>query len=281
MLAESYLHPAPITLRVNTEVASREEILAYLKSEGIEAEAGKLTPSSIIIKKRIPLSGMNMYRNGLVEIQDEGSQLVSYSLAPAAGSSVLDACAGAGGKTMHIASIMKDSGSILACDTEFEKIKEIKYRAARQNYHSIKSVHIRKAIPEELVKGFDYVLIDAPCSGMGTVRRIPNPKWRLTKDALEKYSFKQLELLKLYSQFVNPGGILVYSTCSSMFEENDEVIENFLNDNNDFVPDSIPEALKSFNITISQREKEDYKLHLFTHIYGCDTFFICRMRKIV
>lgn len=280
-LAESYIHPAPITLRVNTELISREQVLDYLHKENIEAEEGKLSPSSIIIKKRIPLTGMNIYRNGLVEVQDEGSQLVSYILAPTNGSSVLDACAGAGGKTMHIASLMRDSGEIIACDTDYQKLKEVKFRAERQNFRSIRSIHIKKEIPKELTKGFDYILIDAPCSGMGTIRRIPNPKWMLTKDALERYSLKQLELLRFYSQFVNSGGILVYSTCSSMFEENDEVIDMFLNENKDFIPDSIPNTLKNFNIDIAYNEVEDYKLHLFTHIYGCDTFFICRMKKLV
>lgn len=280
-LAESYIHPAPITLRVNTELISRLQVIDILQKENVEAEEGKLSTSSIIIKKRIPLTGMNIYRNGLVEAQDEGSQLVSFVLAPTIGSSVLDACAGAGGKTMHIASIMKDSGEIIACDTDYHKLKEIKFRAERQNFRSIKTIHIKKEIPQDLSKGFDYVLIDAPCSGMGTIRRIPNPKWMLTKDALERYSSKQFELLSFYSQFVNPGGVLVYSTCSSMFEENDEVIDKFLNENKDFIPDPIPNTLKNFNIDINYNEVDDYKLHLFTHIYGCDTFFICRMKKIV
>jgi 16S rRNA (cytosine967-C5)-methyltransferase len=252
-----------------------------LNNENIECEEGKLSPSSITLKKRIPITGLNIYRNGLVEIQDEGSQLVSFALAPELGTTVLDACAGAGGKTMHIASLMNDSGKILACDTEFNKIKEIKYRASRQNFQSIKSIHIRREIPKDLLRGFDYVLIDAPCSGMGTIRRIPNPKWMLTKDSLERYSLKQLELLNFYSQFVNLGGILVYSTCSSMFEENDEVIDKFLSDNKNFIPDSIPDALQKYDIKIANNEKDNnYKIHLFTHIFGCDTFFICRLRKV-
>ncbi|MEM4260704.1 MAG: methyltransferase domain-containing protein [Candidatus Woesearchaeota archaeon] len=278
-LSESFLQPAPISIRVNTHLISRNEVIDELNKHGINAHKGNLSPSSVIIEKRIALTGLNIYKKGLIDIQDEGSQLISYALGPKNGATVLDACAGAGGKALHIASIMNDSGKIIAYDINYEKIKEVKYRSQRQNFKSILPIFPQKNNKIGIYKSFDYVLIDAPCSGMGTIRRIPNPKWKLTEETLKRYTTRQLELLEMYSKYVKQGGVLLYSTCSSMFEENDEVIESFLNKNNEFYPESIPQILEQYNIQLLHREKEDYKLHVFTHKYGCDTFFICRLRK--
>jgi 16S rRNA (cytosine967-C5)-methyltransferase len=280
LLAQSLMFPADVCLRVNTNSIKRKNVLKYLEENGIPALEGKLTPDSIILKKRVNLNEYQILKDGWVEVQDEGSQLISYALSPHPGDNILDACAGAGGKTMHIAALMKDSGKITASDTEYNRLKEISHRAARAGFKSIKTKLIKGGKLQDIQEAsFDAVLIDAPCSGMGTVRRMPMAKWRLTPEMLKRHSEKQYGILSYYSEFVKHGGSLVYSTCSLMPQENSQVIQRFLDNNPDFYGEPLGEIFAGAGLTNENLMTNDSMITLYPHIFGCDGFFIARMRR--
>lgn len=273
---------AKVSLRRNSQKISREEIISVLKDEGINAEKGELSPDCILIDKRQNINQLSIYKKGLVEFQDEGSQLISFCLAPGIGDKVLDACAGAGGKTLHLASIQNDSGQIIATDIEFKRLNEIKNRALRFGFSSISSRLLRSGeLPKELIHSFDAVLVDAPCSGTGTVRRLPMAKLRINDELLVKLTKNQLNILEIYSKCVKPGGALVYSTCSILNEENLNVIESFLKQNIDFQPEPIAPHLKKFGIKISGLDDNSYHLSLLPSLHKTDGFFMARMVKFL
>ena len=285
-LSESLLFPAPFTIRVNLSQASRDEIFHYLINMGIDCRLCKYSPMGITIMRRTQLNTLEIFRKGLIEVQDEGSQLISVALSPETGDRILDACAGAGGKSLHIADIIQNNGEIYAFDIDNRKLKELKRRAERSGFDSINTNNLfqiyksnKKRLGYKNIK-FDKVLVDAPCSGLGTVRRMPMQKWRLTPDLLKKYSVKQLKILEEYSKYVINGGTLVYSTCSLMAEENEEVVFNFLNRNSEFKPLSLKSAFDRFDITLDGLNDSDYMMRLLPHIHGCDGFFIAKFIKI-
>ena len=267
----------------------RQRVIDTLVQQGIGVHSGKMSPDSIILEKRFQITESALYKQGLIEIQDEGSQIISYAANPETGMRILDACAGAGGKSLHLAILQNDSGEIIATDTEFNRLKEIKYRATRCGLKSIDTILLNKTVLDtgiekkykrEFDRQFDIVLVDAPCSGTGTMRRSPLLKYNLTQQSVRKLADNQFKILSFYSQFVKPGGVLVYSTCSILPEENDEVIENFLELNDEFKPDSVIDSLKLNNINIQSIEESNYKLHLFPSLNGCDGFFMARLRKV-
>lgn len=281
-MAESLLKSAPVGLRVNTQMLSRDEALARLHSDGVAVRVGALSPSAIVLQERVALQQNELFLSGAVEVQDEGSQLIGYALAPQPEWEVLDACAGAGGKTLHIAALQGDRGEVLATDIEFNRLKEIGNRARRAGLTSIQTKLLGKkerTLPERLHESFDAVLVDAPCSGMGTVRRMPMAKWRLTPELLKKHSAKQLMILTEYAQFVAPGGVLVYATCSMMPEENDRVVERFLKDNPDFEPEPLSEVFKSVGVNVGALKQGAATLSLSPGEHGTDGFFMGRLRR--
>ncbi|MCX7737384.1 MAG: methyltransferase domain-containing protein [Candidatus Kapabacteria bacterium] len=280
-LCNSLKEQAPITIRVNQYEKHKKSIINNFTSQNIVVNVSNISPAGLILEKRLQLNVEPMFKQGLYEIQDEGSQLVSFALNPDKEAKVLDACAGAGGKTLHIADLQADSGKITAFDTDFLRLKELKKRALKHNYQSIVTLFNKNGIlPDNFKNSFDFVLVDAPCSGMGTVRRLPLTKWRLTPEILDRHSKKQLKLLDYFSQFLKAGGILVYSTCSFMSKENDEVIANFLDSHPKFVPDSLLEPFLKFEINVKIDQKEPYKVTLLPSIYNCDGFFIARLKRI-
>ena len=283
-LSESLLYPAPLTIRVNLSYITREEVIdTFIKNE-IDCKACMHSLSGIILKKRTQLNTLDIFKKGLIEVQDEGSQIIGYALNPEENEKILDACAGAGGKTLHIADIQKNACEIVASDVDYRKLEELIKRAKRSGFNSIRTQNLSNLEKFSLrsEKGlrfevFDRVLVDAPCSGLGTVRRMPMQKWRLTPELLKKHSDKQLKILKYYSQFVKDGGILLYSTCSLMSEENEEVVDKFLSQNINFKPYPLEPAFDRFNIEISGLEKDSYMLRLSPDKYGCDGFFMAKM----
>lgn len=278
-LGESLLIGAKVCLRVNDRLLSREIVKKELELSGINCKFSGLSPSGIVLNKRVKLDNHPLYRSGVIEVQDEGSQLIGFALAPQEGDSVLDACAGAGGKTLHIASLLNDSGQILATDIEINRLKEISKRAKRSGFKSI-SVKLLKRNNNQINGLFDAVLVDAPCSGMGTTRRMPMAKWRLNEKLLAKHNKNQLKILTHYSQYVKPGGILLYATCSIMPAENDLLVDDFLQQNPDFKPDSLYLAFDLYDIKIEGLGKEDFKLNLLPSLHGSDGFFMARMRRV-
>lgn len=277
-LAESLLFPAPITLRINPMCSVRDEIINKLKEQSIESGPTKYSPFGITINKRINLHGNNLYKNGLIEIQDEGSQLICLAINPNENDKILDACAGAGGKALFLAQMQKDRGKIIAIDINYLKLKELLKRAKRAKLNSIQIHHQRKG--NKLHNEFDIVLVDAPCSGIGTARRNPMYKWKLNPQRLEKIARKQLELLQFYSKYVGKNGTLVYSTCSLMPEENEIVVQKFLERNKDFEPFPFKEAFGKFRIELMEITDEDFMFTLLPSVHQTDGFFLCKLRKI-
>lgn len=286
-LAASMLGAAPVPVRINRLAADRETVLTLLRRDGIHARAGKLSPDAILIDRRVNLTGTNLYREGVIEIQDEASQLAGFGLAPEATWRVLDACAGAGGKALHIGNLQGNRGEIIAADIEYQRLKELPLRAKRSGVSRITTVHLTsKAIvatlPEQLAylkASCDAVVVDAPCSGIGTVRRMPMTKWRLTPELLRKHAQKQLEIVNSFAGAVKPGGVLLYLTCSLMPQENSHVVDAFLAKNPDFMPEALAPAFAKNDIHIPGLASDAAWLTLTPSQHGTDGFFMARLRK--
>ena len=215
---------AQIVLRTNGD---REKIQAELLAEGIETEFTKLSPIGLILKKRIPLATCKAYLSGLIEVQDEGSQLVALATKIKAGDSVLDYCAGAGGKSLCFAQMMDNKGRIIAHDISKKSLDELKKRAERAGTKIIE-------ITQKPTGTFNHVVVDAPCSGSGTWRRCPDAPFKLKPDTLKEVQKKQADILDKASQFVTKDGLLHYMTCSLIEAENQEQMCTFLKRHTDF-----------------------------------------------
>lgn len=279
-IAESLLFASPLTIRTNTLNQPRELLIEKLKDEGFDCFPTKFSPFGITFSERINLTQHPLYRNGLIEIQDEGSQLICIACEPKNGQRILDACAGAGGKALLLALLQNDKGTIVANDINYLKLKELKKRASRAGFSSITTHLMNSKKTISLKKNyFDIVLVDAPCSGLGTARRNPMHKWWLTQEKLNRISRKQYQLLEFYSQFVRTGGILVYSTCSLMPEENQFVVDKFLSNNKHFIKQPLSPSFKKFSIDLPLLNEETNQITLFPHIHGTDGFFIAKFRK--
>ncbi len=258
---KAMLAPAPLCLRVNARRATRDQVLAHLRSEGVECEAGKHAPMAIIIQQRVNLLQHPLVQSGVVDIQDEGSQLISLACEAQQGMRILDACAGAGGKSMHLADIINDQGEIIARDIEPMRLKETVTRARRAGLRSvIAEFDTHRGAAKNRADTFDVVLIDAPCTGMGTVRRIPLPKWRLSPDQLKRHTVKQLRLIQENSGKVLEGGSLVYATCSILPSENEDVVRAFLSSTSDF--------------------RLEYEAQVDPYHHGTDGLYMARLRRV-
>jgi 16S rRNA (cytosine967-C5)-methyltransferase len=238
----------PLALRVNTLKASRGQALATLASEGIAAEPAPFSADGIILTS--PAAGLRVtapYKEGLIRIQDEASQLIARLVAPQPGERLLDLCAGAGGKTLHLAALMENRGSITAVDLHSARLRMLREEAERLGMTIVETRTGDAATPAESFRGvFDRVLLDAPCSGLGTLRRNPEIRWRITPKDLNKCMQIQKLLLASAAGCVRPGGRLVYSVCAVTPEENEIVIGDFLRNRPDFThipPQEIPPAL--------------------------------------
>jgi 16S rRNA (cytosine967-C5)-methyltransferase len=229
--------PAPLDLRINPLKTTREEILEALKQMGLKAKAGELSPWSVRVFERPSLNALPMLKNGLVEIQDEGSQMVALAVDARPGERIVDFCAGAGGKTLAIAAMMQNKGKIIACDVMEGRLKRSAERFRRAGLHNIE-VRTLNSERDPWVKkhkaSFDRVLADAPCSGTGTWRRNPDARWRPLGPGLEKLVKTQAEILDSAARLVKTGGRLIYATCSLLPDENENQIEKFLATHPDF-----------------------------------------------
>ncbi len=222
--------PAKVILRVNTLKTTKDKLRAILMDLNIETEYLKDQPDALVLKERANVFLTDAFKEGLFEVQDANSQLVAHFLEVKPGMRVVDACAGAGGKTLHIASIMENKGQLIAMDLYESKLKQLKLRAKRNSafnieYRIIDSTKVIKKLHEKA----DRVLIDAPCSGLGVLKRNPDAKWKLQPEFIENIKKVQTEVLENYSKMVKPGGKLVYATCSVLPSENQEQIKHFLN----------------------------------------------------
>lgn len=221
---------ARVVLRVNTLKVSRADLQSQLKTELIESEAPDAFPDALILHERQNIFTRQQFRDGLFEVQDAGSQLIAPFLDPQPGMRVIDACAGAGGKTLHLAALMKDKGRIIAMDTEEFKLDELKKRARRagaSNNIETRVIDSSKVI-KRLENSADRVLLDVPCSGLGVLRRNPDAKWKLSTAFIDEVKVTQQQVLSQYSSMLKKGGLLVYSTCSILPSENEDQVKAFL-----------------------------------------------------
>lgn len=239
--------PAPVDLRVNAALATREAAQASLKADGIEATPTPMSPVGLRVAGRANLKASVAFRRGLVEVQDEGSQIVALLAGAAPGRTVIDFCAGAGGKTLALAAAMSRDGhldgTLWACDVAARFMEKLVSRAARARAQGIRR-HVLEGESDEwpaaMAGSADVVLIDAPCSGTGIWRRHPAAKWWLTPDRLAEMTARQGEILGAASRLVVPGGRLVYATCSVLAEENEDVADSFPTAHADFA--AVPAA---------------------------------------
>ncbi|MCU0443181.1 MAG: RsmB/NOP family class I SAM-dependent RNA methyltransferase [Bacteroidia bacterium] len=220
---------APFVLRVNTLKTTREKVLAMMKQDGIDAAVLTDTPNAIQLQKRMNLFNTPYIQNGLVEVQDAASQWVAAYLDVQPGMRVIDACAGAGGKSLHLAALMQNRGRLISMDVEQYKLDELKKRARRAGVGNIetKLIESGKTI-KRLHESADRVLLDVPCSGLGVLRRNPDAKWKLEPAFIERIRNTQREILDTYTGMVKPGGYCVYATCSILPSEDEQQVEWFL-----------------------------------------------------
>ncbi len=238
----------PLALRVNSLKASRKRAITVLAQEGITAEETLFSPDGITLTSpAAALRKSTCYREGLIRIQDEASQLISRLVAPESGERLLDLCAGSGGKTLHLAALMGNGGSITALDLQSEQLRMLREEAERLGVMIVETRRGDAAVPIESFRGtFDRVLLDAPCSGLGTLRRNPEIRWRIAPADLNQCMELQNLLLASAAEYIRPGGRLVYSVCTVTPEENEMVIGKFLKNNSDFnliFPSALPPTL--------------------------------------
>lgn len=225
---------APLCIRVNRLKATKQSVIDFLETENIPFKLDEEATDAIVILVKKNLRSSYAYKSGWFEIQDVSSQLVSQMLDPRPGMTVIDACAGAGGKTLHIASLMQNKGEITAIDIYEDKLRELDSRARRNGATIITPTFYIEGMENQLRGQADRLLLDVPCSGMGVLRRNPDTKQKLTPEALAEYIAHQEDILHRYSIMLRPGGIMVYATCSIFPSENEKQIEKFLTKNSSF-----------------------------------------------
>ena len=245
-LAASLLQPAPLDLRVNALKKKREAVLAECQAAGLVAEATPYSPLGIRLQGKPNLSKLPAFAGGEVEVQDEGSQLLALLLSPRRGEMVADFCAGAGGKTLALGAAMKNTGRLYAFDISAHRLEAIKPRLARSglsNVHPVAIAHERDERIKRLAGKLDRVLVDAPCSGLGTLRRSPDLKWRHTPETVAAQAELQRRILASAARLLKPGGRLVYATCSLLTQENEAVAAAFSAAHPEFLPVPVADAL--------------------------------------
>jgi 16S rRNA (cytosine967-C5)-methyltransferase len=260
----------PISLRVNRLKTTREDMLERLARSGHDVKPALYSPEGIILAKPpASLREMPEVASGFLYVQDEASQLVSRLLAPGRGERVLDLCAGSGGKTTHLATLMENEGEIVAADVLAGKLTALESAAKRWGITTVKTTVVDASVAADMAAlgSFDRILVDAPCSGLGTLRRNPEIRWHLTGQKLGEFPPLQKRILANASACVRKGGLLLYSTCSVMPEENEGVVEAFLAGNPDFAVVGKPAT-----VPVEVLDGQGF-LRTFPHRHGTDGFF--------
>ena len=275
-LAQALNREAPADLRANTLKGGRDALLAQLAGEGIAAEATPLSPWGVRLGKRIA-SGHRLLAEGFAEPQDEGSQLLALLVGAQPGETVIDFCAGAGGKTLALAAAMRDRGRLVAADSAASRLARLAPRLERAGLSCVETRPLAPDDPEpfpDLVGQADAVLVDAPCSGTGTWRRAP--ELRLRPVPVAELAALQGAVLERAARLVRPGGRLVYATCSLLADENDAVVDAFLADHPEFAADA---DAASHWPTLRALLDPRQRLHLLPHRHGTDGFFAATLRR--
>ncbi len=277
LLAKAMAGHAPLTLRTNTLRITREALLERLAEEGIAVDKSRYSPDGINLLAPVNPSALRSFKEGLCTVQDESSQLAALFMAPVPGETILDACAAPGGKSTHIAQMMGNSGSLLACDIHTGKLRRIMETAERLG------ISIIQALPSDAAKirhrqgdpEFDRILVDVPCSGLGVIRRNPEAKWEKTAADVARLAALQKTILGNMADRLRAGGVLLYSTCSTMGAENEEVIDDFITSRDDFVVEDLRQIFPEYAALFSGRGF----FRSWPHQHGMDGFFAARLRK--
>ncbi|WP_300673103.1 methyltransferase domain-containing protein [Soonwooa sp.] len=226
---------APTVLRTNTLKTTAKELVADLKDEGVDAFTIQGYPDAVQLEEKKNVFLTSAFKDGLFEVQDASSQTIGELLAPKEGMRVVDACAGAGGKTLHLAALMKNKGQIIALDIFEWKLAELKRRAKRAGAHNIEARFISDSkVIKRLHNTADRLLIDAPCSGLGVLKRNPDSKWKIDQDFIDRIKKEQEQILQDYSKIIKKDGLMIYATCSILPSENNLQVEKFLTNNPDY-----------------------------------------------
>ncbi len=277
-LADGLNQPGPLDLRVNTMHSDRATVLAELAEIEVEASATPFSPVGIRVVGKPALQQHRLLVEGHVEVQDEGSQLLGYLVAPKRGEMVVDFCAGAGGKTLLLGALMHSTGRLYAFDISEKRLANLKPRLKRSGLSNVQPVrieHENDARIKRLAGKVDRVLVDAPCSGLGTLRRNPDLKWRQSAEGIAELTIKQSNILAGAAPLLKRGGRLVYATCSILKEENEAVVETFLAANPDFRLLNSQDILRAQQIEIDCGEN----LQIFPHHHNTDGFFAAVLEK--
>jgi len=267
-----------LTVRANTLKTSAEGLVNALKNEGVEASPGRYVSDAVIIKSQVSVTRLKAFRNGLFQVQDESSMLPAAVLAPQPGEKVLDACSAPGGKATHMAQMMQNKGLITAMDIHEHKLKLIEDAAGRLGTDIIRTELHDAAIPVPQHEGaYDRVLLDAPCSGLGIIRRKPDIKWARENRDIGSITGLQRRLIDSVSKAVKPGGVMVYSTCTLLPEENECIVRDFLNNNDEFYEDDITAYLPPG----LAKHARGGMIQVYPNRDGIDGFFVARLARKV
>jgi 16S rRNA (cytosine967-C5)-methyltransferase len=276
-LVQALSDPAPLDLRVNTMKAKRDEVRQALAEADIAAEPTPHSPWGLRLEGKPALNKLPLFVQGHVEVQDEGSQLLALLTDAKRGEMVVDFCAGAGGKTLALGAAMRNTGRLYAFDVSGHRLDAIKPRLARSglsNVHPAQLAHERDDRVKRLAGKIDRVLVDAPCSGLGTLRRSPDLKWRQSPQTVKELQARQMAILASASRLLKPGGRLVYATCSLLVAENEAVADAFSADRTaDFVPVPAEQALLGAHADAAAAIVAGPYLRLWPHLHRTDGFF--------
>ena len=277
-LAGGLNEPAPLDLRVNTLLAERDAVQQALAVDAVAAEPTPYSPVGLRVKGRPAINRHPLFLTGAIEVQDEGSQLLGFLLAPRRHDLVVDFCAGSGGKSLMLGALMHSHGRIYAFDVSAARLSRLKPRLKRSGLSNIYPQAIRSENDvrvKRLAGKIDRVLVDAPCSGLGTLRRNPDLKWRQSPQSVAELALKQAAILRAAANLVKPGGRLVYATCSLLAEENEDIVAAFLEERSDFRAISCQDVLAQQGIALETGEF----LRLFPHVHGTDGFFAAALQR--
>ncbi len=277
-LGRAMQQPAPLDLRVNTLLAGRNEVLQALQAEGIDAQATPYSPMGIRLKFKPALSRHALFLTGKFEVQDEGSQLLGLLLAPKRNDMVVDFCAGAGGKTLILGAMMNSQGRLYAWDISEKRLTHLKTRLKRSGLSNVQPqlvAHENDSKIKRLAGKIDRVLVDAPCSGLGTLRRNPDLKFRQSAQSVAEFNEKQTTILASAARLLKQGGRLVYATCSLLHEENQAIVQSFLAAHPDFTLLPAGEVLQQQHIELAMG---DY-LQLTPEMHNTDGFFAAVLER--
>ena len=273
---------APLDLRVNTIKATRAQLLEELAAHHVDAIPTRYAPDAIRLANKPALTHWSAYREGRIEVQDEGSQLIARLLQPRRGQMVVDFCAGAGGKTLAIGALMRSTGRLYAFDVNEKRLSGLGPRLKRSGLSNVHPVVIRSEsdIRVKRLNGkCDRVLVDAPCSGSGTLRRNPDLKWRFSETELERVNQLQHQILRAAARLLKPQGRLVYATCSLLERENRQVVEAFLAECREFELIASATALQAQSIDVDHTARFAPYFVMLPHLHGTDGFFAAILER--